>query len=220
MLRRLVRAALAVALLLTAVQASTFATSVEARSTSCAPDGARVLSAAGKARLYSATGTLYACRGSSSRRRIGDLPSGAPTGSSGYEEVGHPRLQPRWVAWASVDNRASTGDSYYTVAVRSLAGDARSRSFPTGQEGCTPSCPSGRGIGPVTQLKLDRVGSIAWIAQVTQGGSVSGREVWVAPHGSAARRVAVGSDVNRLSLVLARGVVTWRQGGNLKSSRF
>jgi len=215
---RLLRAVAAFALVL-AIQASIPLAGVEARSTSCAPHGSRVVHAAEGARLYSVTGTLYACRHGTARRRIGHLPSDAPTGSSGYEDVGHARLQPRWVAWASIDNRASTGDSYFTVTVQSLVSGTRARTFPTGKEGCSPACPSGRGVGPVTQLKLDASGSVGWIAQVTQGSSGAGYEVWAAPRRGAARRVAAGPDVDKLSLRLWRGRLTWRQAGTSRTSQ-
>lgn len=175
-------------------------------SASCAPHGARVLAAAGRARVYAAHDQVHACRpGLGTARTIGHLPSQAPPEPCD-DPIARIRLTPRFVAWErDYDCRDQQMWWIEVLALRPGSGPVRGLN---GVNGCGDGCPD-YGVGPTRALVLTASGRVAWVAEdaFVHDGTL---EVWERPFGRPRRRLARTSAVDPRTLRADGERIRWR----------
>jgi hypothetical protein len=173
---------------------------------SCAPAGTRILAGAGSARLYSQGGELYGCL-AARRTRLGALSASRPFPAT---KIALYALSGRYAAFDRTDMGVDTFAS--TVALVDLRSGATIASAP----GTTPANRPESFI-TVGSMVVDARGTLAWIGERRSIGVLSPTVEVHTLSAAGAKLLASASDIAARSLKLNGEMLTWREGGKLRS---
>lgn len=201
---------------ITLAWAASFAQASTSRATtSCAPRSTTVDDKSGQARIFHTKNNyVFVCR-PAVRRKIG-LRFDAEEQLGGCNEtVSRLTLTPYYAAWTS-DGNCGAGDPNWTVSVLRISSKAHTQTYPSGP-GCQINCPANRfteAVGPVQRIALTRRGGLAWSAQ----DQFERRFFEISKvAGGQPVRLARGTDVDPKSVRWRGSLVTWIQGGTMRS---
>jgi len=173
----------------------------------CAPAGARVLAAAGGARLYVTGSALYGCLAGGRRTRLGGAPSGSRLGAT---RVALYAVTPRY---AGIDTlRMGVDTLASSVSIVDLRSGATLASAPA-------STPENRAesFQSASALVLAPDGTLAWIGSRSAVGAFAPiREVHTLDAAGAERMLASGTAIAPHSLALSGGTLRWTQDGHAR----
>ena len=171
----------------------------------CAPAGARVLAAAGGARLYVTGSALYGCLAGGRRTRLGGAPSGSRLGAT---RVALYAVTPRY---AGIDTlRMGVDTLASSVSIVDLRSGATLASAPA-------STPENRAesFQSASALVLAPDGTLAWIGSRSAiGSSTPTYEVHALTAAGARRLLASSTKIAPHSLTLHGRTLGWVDGGS------